>query len=80
MKKVKPSLGLTAKKDFGAGTGCNNFNLGIDEARDILTHFVHKFVAGTQVSTASDLQVAFTVQGWRQTIQLWTPMGMLNAF
>ena len=63
MKKVKPSLGLTAKKDFGAGTGCNNFNLGIDEARDILTHFHHEFLAGTHVFTVSDLPVAFTVQG-----------------
>ena len=54
MKKVRPSLDLTAKKDFGAGTGCNNFNLGIDEARDILTHFRHEFVAGTQVFTGSD--------------------------
>jgi hypothetical protein len=56
-------LGLTAKKDFGAGTGCNKFNLWIDEARDILTHFPHKFVAGTQAFTASDLPVALTVQG-----------------
>jgi hypothetical protein len=63
MKKVRPSLGLTAKKDFGAGTGCNKFNLWIDEARDILTHFPHKFVAGTQAFTASDLPVALTVQG-----------------
>ena len=57
-------MGLTAKKDFGAGTRCNNFNLLMDEAKDILTHFPHEFIAGIQASTASDLQVAFTGQGW----------------